>query len=318
MNNPSNNKIQSSKETNGPLPQAAKQRRASDTRPTIDSVRDLLLGDTINENRRELSKIERQTHDQMGELRVELGDRIDRIVRALSTVNQAIHKELGAREQAVRESSDAMSKQLEDRVRFLESKIYTVVADTESKVNASHSADNDKLIEKIEKANAATEAGIAELTKKFEQQMSQISDRVAKDILEVNTKFAAGKGQTANDLEAAGTTLGEQLGAAESRFKGEMSNLRKELDKSAEQMRKEVQQQADAQKASITRSEIATQAKLQDHFDKLEGRKVSRTDFSTLLHELAARMDEAEDAKAGKGAAKDASGAAKDKQKGKK
>jgi len=299
MNNPSNNNLKSSEESAGPVPQAAKQRRASDTQPTIDSVRDLLLGDTINESRRELSKIERQTHDQMGELRVELGDRIDRVVRALSTVNQAVHKELGAREQAIRESSDAMSTQLEDRVSFLEAKIYNVVADMERKVNDSHKVDNDKLIEQIEKANARAEAGITALTKKFEQQISQFSDRIAKEIVDMNAKVAAVKSQTADDLEAAGSKLGEQLGNSESRFKGELNKLRSDLDKSAQQMRKEVQQQAETQKAHISRSEAATRATLQDHLEKLEGRKVSRSDFSTLLHELAAKMADAEENKAG-------------------
>ena len=150
MSNASRANAMSSKksETNEnvrPIPQAAPQRRASDSQapaPTIDSVRELLLGDTIKQNRRELSSIERKTHDQVGELRVELGDRIDRVVRALSTVNQAVHKEFGAREEAVRESSEKISSHVEDRVSFLEAKIYTVVADMERKVSATHAAGN--------------------------------------------------------------------------------------------------------------------------------------------------------------------------------
>lgn len=308
MNNPSNSDIQTSKTAAGPAPQAAKQRRASDTRPTIDSVRDLLLGDTISESRRELTNIERKTHDQMGELRVELGDRIDRIVRALSTVNQAVHKELGAREQAVRESSEAISTQLEDRVSFLEAKIYTVVADMERKVNASHTADNDKLVEQLKAANARTEAGITELTEKFEQQISQFGERIADDIAKINDKVAVIQGRTADELEAAGSKLGEQLGLAESRFKSELGTLRKELDKSTAQMRKEVQDQASEQRASISRSEASTRATLRDHLDQLEGRKVSRNDFSTLLHELASRMDASDEATDSKEDKKDKKG----------
>ena len=284
-----------SNETVRPIPRSAQQRRASDTNPpspTIDSVRELLLGDTIKQSRRELDSIERKTHNQLGELRVELGDRIDRVVRALSTVNQSVHKEFGAREQAIRESSEEISTRMEDRLSFLEAKIYTVVADMERKVSATHTADNDKLIEQLAEANARTEANIVALTEKFEQQLNAFGSRITTEIAAVNEKVTAARAETGNELESAGSKMGEQLGEAENRLKAELGELRDELCNSSVKLQQEMARRASEQQTTIARSEANTQATLRNHLQNLEGRKVSRNDFSTLLHELAARLDE--------------------------
>lgn len=286
-----------SKESVRPIPQSAKQRRESDINPpapTIDSVRELLLGDTMKQSRRELDSIERQTHKQMGELRVELGDRVDRVVRALSTVNQAVHKELGDREQAVRESSEEIAIKMEDRLSFLEAKIYTVVAEMERKVNATHATDNDKLIERLAEANVRTEANIVALTKKFEQQLLALGSRITTEIAEVNEQVTAVRAETGNELESAGSKMGEQLGAAEKRLRGELTELRDELGNSSAQLHAEMLRRAKDQQAIIARSEADSQAALHTHLQNLEGRKVSRNDFSSLLHELATRLDESE------------------------
>jgi len=273
--------------------QAAKKRRSSDLEPpTIDNVRELLLGDTIKQSRQDMATIERKTHDQLGDLRVELGDRIDRVVRALSTVNQAVHKELNARDKAVEASAAEVTAKMEERISFLEAKIYTVVGDMERKLSAIQVADNDKLVDKLAEANDATEARLVELTRKVETQLDSFGVRISRDIAAVNSDIKAAQTETGDKLTTLDGQLVEKLTEIEAGMQNELGVMRRDVSNSAAEMRTELSAQASAQQGLLARSEADLQAKLHDHLNGLDGKKVSRADFSTLLHELAARIDE--------------------------
>lgn len=278
-----------------PVPQASLlQRRAADNTPTIDSVRDLLLGDTIKQGRREMETIERKTHDQLAELRVELGDRVDRVVRALSTVNQAVHKEFGAREQAVRESADKLSTQMEDRMSALEAKIFTHVADMERKLSATHTAANDKLVSQLADTNKRFDTKVAKLGLEVETQLQSFGTRITTELAEVDKSVAEARAETDKEVLSLSGEVGNKIGAVETQLTAELSKLRGDIGKSASDLRGELYVQVGEQKALLNRTHAESQSKLQDHLQGIEGRKVSRTDFSTLLHELAARLDDDE------------------------
>ena len=195
-----------------PKPARAPKRRASDTEPkgpTIDNVRELLLGDTIKKSQQELQSIERNTSGQLELLREEMGGRIDRVVRALSSVNQAVHKELAAREEAVRQSeetlvarAEALEAKMEDRLSFLEAKIYTVVADTERKVAASQAEDKDSLVEQLAERERAVDEKVAELTEAVEGKMEAFGKRITTEISQVSDTVSAARTKAGEDADA--------------------------------------------------------------------------------------------------------------------
>ena len=283
--------------------------------PTIDNVRELLLGDSLKQAQQDLLILDRKASDQLGTLREELGGRVDRVVRALSTVNQAIQKELTDRELAVQEAekaltaqSEALATKMEDRFSFLEAKIYTVVADMERKVVASQTADKDKLVEQLAESDVQTESKVAELTAKVERQMDEFGARITTEISQVSKSLEEAQAKAVQDAEALGGQMGKQLGAVESKLKTEMGDLKNEIGKSSADLRLELTAHAGEQKALLAETEKATQTKLAEHVEQLEGRKVSRSDFSVMLSEMADRLaaDEAskQGAKAEKGKSK--------------
>ena len=284
-----------------PKPTPRLKRRASDSEPkgpTIDNVRELLLGDSLKKNQKEMELIERNTVDQLGLLRDEMGSRIDRVVRALAAVNQAVQKEFTAREEAIRETSaelstrsEELNTKVEDRLSFLEAKIYTVVADVERKVSEAQTVDKDNLIEKLTESNRLAEERIAELTRKVDEQLQGFSLRLVSEIKEVSDSVARAQAQAGEEAEALGSQVGQRLGAVESQLASELQELRAEVNKSAGQLRSELSTQAGAQQAALVQTQVETQRALQKHVEQLEGKKVSRTDFSVALQELASRLD---------------------------
>jgi len=294
--------------------ESAHQRRFLDGKsqgPTIDNVRDLLLGDSLKRTQSELHTIEQKTFSELGSLRDELGGRVDRVVRALSTVNQAIQKELSERERAIEEASKALSAEsealatkMEDRFSFLEAKIYTVVADMERKVVASQSADKDKLVEQLAESDVQTETKVSELATKVERQMDEFSQRITEEISQVSKTLEDAKAKSVQDAEALGGQMGKQLGAIESKLQTELGELKSEIGKSSADLRLELTAHAGQQKALLAETHEATQHKLAEHVERLEGRKVSRSDFSVLLQEMSERLAAAEDAKHDKDASK--------------
>ncbi len=248
---------------------------------TIDSVRELLLGDTIKQSRRELDAIERKTYARLADLRLEMGDRVDRVVRALSTVNQSLHKEPDDRDQAIRDSSEEISTRTEDRLSALEAKIYTAMAELESKASAARAADNGNLIARLEDVAAQTQASVIALTEKFEQQLQAFGSRITSEVTEINEKILLARIEN-----------GEHLEAAESRLADDLGELRSDFDKSSVQMRQEITRRAGETQAIIAHSEVNTKATLDNELRNFEERKVSRSDFSSLLQELATRLDE--------------------------
>ncbi len=297
---------------------ATHQRRYLDGKthgPTIDNVRDLLLGDSLKQAQQDLQIMDRKATTQLGNLREELGGRLDRVVRALSTVNQAIQKELTDRELAVQEAekaltaqSEALATKMEDRFSFLEAKIYTVVADMERKVVASQSADKDKLVEQLAESDVQTETRVAELAAKVERQMDDFGARITTEITQVSKSLEEAQAKSVKDAEALGGQMGKQLGAVESKLKTELGDLKNEIGKSSADLHLELTAHAGQQKALLAESQEATQAKLDAHVEQLEGRKVSRSDFSVMLTEMADRLaaDEAskQDSEASKKAPK--------------
>ena len=277
------------------------KRRASDSEPqgpTIDNVRELLLGDSLKKSQKEMELIERNTVDQLGLLRDEMGSRIDRVVRALATVNQAVQKEFTAREESIRETSaelsaksEELNTKVEDRLSFLEAKIYTVVADMERKVSEAQTADKDNLVEKLAESNRLAEEQIAELTRKVDEQLQGFSLRLASEIKEVSDSVAQAQSQAGKEAEALGSQVGQRLGAVESQLASELGELRAEVNKSAEKLRSELNTHAGAQQAALVQTQVETQRALQKHVERLEGKKVSRADFSVALQELASRLD---------------------------
>ena len=290
----------------------AHQRRYLDGKaqgPTIDNVRDLLLGDSLKRTQHDLEAIEQKASEQLGNLRDELGGRVDRVVRALATVNQAIQKELSERERVVTEASmsltaqsDALATKMEDRLSFLEAKIYTVVADMERKVVASQTADKDKLIEQLADNDRKTEAKVSELAEKVEQQMAQFGARITAEIGQVTRSVEDAQAKAVQDAEALGGQMGKQLGAVESKLTSELGDLRGEIGKSSADLRLELTAHASQQKALLAETQESTRTTLAEHVEQLEGRKVSRSDFSVLLQEMAQRLDldEAQDQPKGK------------------
>jgi hypothetical protein len=248
---------------------------------TIDSVRELLLGDTIKQSRRELDAIERKTYARLADLRLEMGDRVDRVVRALSTVNQSLHKEADDRDQAIRDSSEEISTRTEDRLSALEAKIYTAMAELESKASAARAADNGNLIARLEDVAAQTQASVIALTEKFEQQLQAFGSRITSEVTEINEKILLARIEN-----------GEHLDAAESRLADDLGELRCDFAKSSVQMRQEITRRAGETQAIIAHSEVNTKATLDNELRNFEERKVSRSDFSSLLQELATRLDE--------------------------
>jgi|GEM_PF-3363872 len=265
--------------------------------PTIDNVRELLLGDSLKQAQQDLQIMDRKATDQLGTLREELGGRLDRVVRALSTVNQAIQKELTDRELAVEESeraltaqSEALATKMEDRFSFLEAKIYTVVADMERKVVAAQTADKDRLVEQLAESDVQTESKVAELAAKVERQMDEFGSRITTEISLVSKTLEEVQAKAVQDAEDLGGQMGKQLGAVESKLKIELTDLKNEIGKSSADLRLELTSHAGQQKALLAESQQATQTKLAEHVEQLEGRKVSRSDFSVLLSEMADRL----------------------------
>ena len=284
-----------------PKPARALKRRVSDKEPqgpTIDNVRELLLGDTLKKSQQELQSIERNTSGQLELLREEMGGRIDRVVRALSSVNQAVHKEMSVREDALRQSeealvarAEALETKMEDRLSFLEAKIYTVVADTERKMAASQAADKDSLVSQLAERELAVDQKIAELTEAVEGKMEAFGQRITSEIGEVSDAVNAARAKAGEEAEALGSQVGQRLGALETQLAAQLQDLRGELGKSTAHLRSELATQAGQQQALLAQVQVDTQSELNAHVEQLEGGKMSRTDFSGLLKELAARLD---------------------------
>ena len=257
---------------------------ASDNQPTLESVRELLLGDTLQQTKYDMLSMETKTIDQIGALRAELGDRIDRVVRALSTVNQAVHNELQAREKSIEDATNQLDTKLEDRVSFLEAKIYTVVAEMERKVTDSLAVETGKLAEKLTRVSRKVDENIVQATEGMNSDLVAFGSKITGEIGSLNTQLTDSSSELNDKVET-------QLSTLETTLTHELAILRDRMHASTEEMRADLRKQVDEQRLNIARSEADVKSNLKDHMQQLEGRKLNRADLGVLLHDLAARME---------------------------